>query len=138
MPLCLYPSLDPDGWLSSPMDVADRLLSDFFDSNYSQTDIYLGNVSSFGYIMQNTKGDLNACKDRIKQTLSSYFLRYFPNVNIDVETNGTIDSSGKAELNIYMTFTDVDSKVYNLGKLVQLEGTKVSRIIKLNNEGIRI
>lgn len=138
MPLCLYPSLDTDGWLSSPTDVADKLMSDFFDSNYSQTDIYLGNVSSFGYIMQVTKGDLNACKSKIEETLKSYFLRYFSNVTIEVTTESVNPTSSKAELGIYMTFTDTDGKMYNLGKLVQLEGTKVNKIIKLNNEGIRI
>lgn len=138
MSTALYPSLDPDGWLSAPMDVADKLLSDFFNSNYSQSDLYLGNVSSFGYIMQVTKGDIDACKDMLRQTLKTYFSRYFPSVSVDIETEPTTVPSSKTTLNIYMSFTDVDGKTYQIGKMLHTEGTKISKIVKLNNEGTPI
>lgn len=136
MPKVLYPSLDPDGWVFSPMETADKLMADFFDANYSQTDIYLGNVSSFAYIVQITKGNVNECIKKLQETLTSYFLRYFSNVTVEVDSLDKENLSSKAEISIYMTFTDVDSQVYNLGKLIQMKNSRINKIVKLNNNGI--
>jgi hypothetical protein len=134
----IYPSLTTEAWLSSPIAVADKLMSDFFNSNYSQSNLYLGNVSSFAYVIQSTKGNPDACAELMSNVLKRYFLRYYKDVNIQVTTDKETNVTSKSSLTIYMTFKDTDDKEYSLGELIEMEGLKVNKIIKLNNEGTRI
>lgn len=134
----LYPALSETGWISSPEQVADALFADFYESNYSQTNIYNGQVSSFAYIIQNGQGDIQKTISLLETTLRSYFLRYFKSVDVEIrdvssEVPGSDPNSSRASLGIYLSFTDVQDRTYNLARVIQNAGTKSAKVIKLNN-----
>jgi hypothetical protein len=129
----LYPALSEDAWVTSPEKTADYLLSCFIVSDYSQTYIYTGQVSSLPWILQNTQGNIGqACSD-IQITLQTYFSRFFSNVVVEVEEVVNPENEAKQQISMYVKFTDNNGKEHVLGKLLRLSNTIVVSVIALNN-----
>ncbi len=128
-----FPSLSPDGWIESDPHKADNIFSQFFLSNYSQSQLYRGNVSSFAWVVQEGTGDMNKTASLMQSTLSNYFSRYFTNVTIDVTWKSETTNSSRIALSVYIGFTGYDGKAYSLGKIVNLLNMKVTTIINMNN-----
>lgn len=133
-----YPSLSETGWTGSSEQIADALFSDFYESNFSQTNIYKGQVASFAYAIQSCQGDIQRTISTLENVLKSYFLRYFKAVDVEVrdvsnEVPGTDSNSSLVSLGIYLSFTDTDDKTFNLSRVIQNAGTKTAKVIKINN-----
>jgi hypothetical protein len=129
----LYPSLSEDSWVSSPLKKADYLFSTFFVADYSQTYLYKGRVSSFPYILQSTLGNVSETCAVTRETLLTYFTRFFNNVVVEVEEVPNLEAPSKAQISIYVRFTDIDKKEHVLGKMLQYQDTIISKIITMNN-----
>lgn len=129
----LFPSLSEDAWVSNSVKTADNLMSHFLLSDYSQTYLYKGLVSSLPWIIQNTQGDMTRTLQLVQATLVTYFTRYFNNVVCEVtEVPNTTDPS-KGQISIYLKFTDTENKEYVLGRLITIIDTKISEIINISN-----
>ena len=129
----LYPSLSEDGWVTSPDKTADYLLSCFIVSDYSQTYMYTGEVSSLPWILQDTQGDMTRTLVDVRLTLSKYFSRFFDSVNVDVTEIPNVENPTKAQISIYVKFKDKSGKEHILGKLLQLSDTIVESVVTINN-----
>lgn len=129
----LYPSLSEDGWVTSPDKTADYLLSCFIVSDYSQTYSYTGNVASLPWILQETQGDMTQTIILTRNTLLTYFSRFFDNVNVDVTEVANILEPSKAQISIYVKFDDKAGNEHVLGKLLRLSKTIVESIVAINN-----
>jgi hypothetical protein len=129
----LFPSLSEDGWVDSSIKTADYLLSHFFVSEFSQTYIYNGTISSLPWIIQNKQGNVQETAKEIQYTLVDYFSRYFSNVQVDVYDVTSEDNPSKGEISIYIKFIDKDNKEYVFGKLLEIADMTINKIIDINN-----
>lgn len=131
-----YPSLSEDGWVNNSVKIADKLLSDFFISDFSQTYLYSGAVSSFPWIIQNKQGNIAETAALVQKTLNVYFSRYFNNVVVESQDQTSADSPSKGQITLYVKFTDDEGIEYVIGKLLEIADMQVSKIINLNNNGV--
>lgn len=131
----VIPSLSEDHWASGSIKVADILLSHFFLSDYSQTYLYPGMVSSLPWILQETQNDMARTLTLAQSTLSNYFNKHFNNVVVEVSEVENKTNPSKAQISLYIQFTDNDKKEYVIGKLLEIADTKITKIINQNNYG---
>lgn len=131
------PTLSTEGWVKDVTGMADRLMSYFLVSDYSQTAFYPGQVSSLPYLIQQHGSDAFSLKQRTRDTLHEFLRRYFDNVDLEVVTDiPAPDDPNRINLTIRATVT-LDSKSYSLGRLINVNNNLIQRIIDLNNEGVR-
>jgi len=132
----LHPSIDTDGWVNTPVKVADYLLSHFFLSDYSQTHHFKGEVASFAWILTNNQGSLEKTQEETQRVLSAHFSKQFSEVDIQVSEVPTTASINKKQLGIYLVFTDKEGVEHNLARIFAFtENLKFREIISVNNIG---
>lgn len=130
-----FPSLTETGWITSSEITGDFLFAHFFASDYSQTHLYAGNVSSFAKIMQANMENVDNLIGELRSTLLRYYARYFENVVVDVNIKDDLTNDSKLSLLIYIAYSDSAGKKYNLAKLVRDVTSKSAQIIDINNNG---
>lgn len=133
MSIPAIPTLSEDGWVVSPIKIADYLFSYFFTSEYSQTYLFNDRIASLPYIMQNAQGDLNKLSSDVTNWLRLIFSNYFINTNIEATTIQDPKNNNNYQLNILVEFTGMDGKSYSLGRLLEINDLIVQNIIKQNN-----
>ena len=123
------PSLSPSGWIQTPAEKIDSLMTHFFASQENQTYIYEGNVTSLPAIIQKHIRDESGLMLAMRSSLINYFQRFFENVSVDVNTTATDEG-----FQIYIYAKVVDSgKEYSVGQLVETSGEKIKSYMKINN-----
>jgi hypothetical protein len=128
-----FPTLSEDSWVTDPSQMLDYLFSHFFLADYSQTQLYLREISSLPWIIQQGQGDLLKTVRDIKTTLTAYFGRYFSTVTVEVSETDSMSVDPKASLSIYVSVVDTNGKQAILGKLVEILDSKIYKIITINN-----
>lgn len=129
----LYPSLSEDGWISSTSKSADLLFSHFFVSNYSQSYVYAGYVSSFPYILAINHGDISAIIQATRKALEDLFGRFFQNVDVAVTEIPNAVSPSQVQLEIVVNFTDYANVQCSLGDIIKMSNSTFERVAKINN-----
>lgn len=128
------PTLSTQGWVTDLSGKLDMLLSHFFLSDFNQTQLYPGMVTSLPEIIQRCGGQATQARDLIQKALTAYFTRYYPSVQVDVSptTDQDTDPSLSVELLIQIAINDGD-QVGTFARLVKSKDSKLSEIMKLNN-----
>lgn len=129
----ILPSLSTDGWVFATAEKADYLISHFFVAEYSQTQLYVSHVSSFPKIIQQNQGDMRNTAIDLRETLDKYFSRYFSDVQVEVTYKEVPEKSGKVQLDLFVSFVDHENKRFVLSRLVEVNNTKIEKILKINN-----
>ena len=89
-------------------------MSYYITSEYSQSYIYHGNITSLPYHVQTFTGSSSDLQSTIKNDLSRYLGRYFTNVELEVNITDD-DSSGR--INILIKAIVYEGKYkYSLGR----------------------
>lgn len=130
-----FPALSEMGWCTSSEITGDFLFAHFFASDYSQTEIYTGHVSSFAKIMQKNLESVENLVIDLRNTLLRYYSRYFQNVVVEVEVKDDTVNLSKMSLLIYVVYTDGLGKQHNLSKIIREITSKSAKIIDFNNTG---
>ena len=133
MPSQVLPTMSTDGWVDSPTVKADRLFAHFLVSEYSQTALYTGNVSSLAYLIQKNKEAPMSTANEIKTALNVYFSRYYDQVEVDCNWTDVDPEGGKAEIQIYASLIDSDGISISLGRAISIVDSKVQKVAALNN-----
>jgi hypothetical protein len=129
------PLLSEDAWVSDAKQKADYLMAHFFLSDYSQTQLYLGQVSSMPWIIQATQGDMLQTVLQLRQALQTYFGRYFDDVIADV-ADSTPTNSSVAEIVIYISFKDPETGLtHTLNEVLRERNGVFSKVASINNTG---
>lgn len=131
----LLPTLSTQGWINRPLSVYDTMLSDFFLSEYSQTFVFIDDVSSFPWILQQFRGDIERISAETKSRLSIYFARQFNDVEVTVTYQANENSINSYALVLFMEFTDSEGETFNLSRLVKHDDLKVTEIISTLTNG---
>ena len=133
-----FPSLSSDNsWLTIPTQIADAVTAHLFLSNHSQTQLYLGNVSSMAYAIQQGTGDVVTTIELIRKMLTSYYGRFFTQVDVEVSEYVKSESSlsGNTSLSIYVNFVGDDNKTINISRLFDIQNGKLVKVTDLLNSG---
>lgn len=134
MALATYvPSLSEDGWVNSPILMGDYLLSHFFLSDFSQTELYNGSISSLPYLITQYQGNISGLLSAVQTTLQQYLSRYFSSVTIETNQVPNPTNSSQIGFSIYVSYVGADGVTYTLDNLIQTMDSKISSIIKTTN-----
>lgn len=136
MPLPAYlPSLSEDGWVNDPLLVGDYLLSHFFVSDFSQTQLYLNQVSSLPYIVQDAQGDTTKLISSVQSSITAYMSRYFNDVYVESALVPNPSGSSDIGFTIFVSYLGNDGNTYQLNNIIETLNSKISNIININNNG---
>lgn len=131
--LAFYPSLDENGWISSSNRVSDKILSDFFLSDFSQTYLYLGEVSSLPYIVESEMKNITLMCSKIQNQLTEYFSKYFKNILCECTEIENKKATSSAIISIYLNFTDSEENKFNIGKIFEVRDSDIVKVMDLND-----
>ena len=132
----VVPTLSSSGFISNPPEMADRLLSYFFLSEASQSELYYGNITSLPDLIQKHNSETFVLEQAAKDQLTRYFSRYFDNVEVQATTQiPRPGDENRTNLTVFVSFTK-DKSTYNIGNLVQIVDGKINEIVRLNNSGV--
>lgn len=128
-------TLDQDGNIDSPSKIADRLMSYFYSSDFSQSTALYGKIVSLPAIIQKNSNNPDQVIEDISSGLNSLFQPYFDSVSFDVRyenVNQTTDSNVKSRYNIkvYGIMTK-DGNDYNLANLLSITNNQLSKVSEL-------
>ncbi len=127
------PSLSPAGWVSGPAEKLDRLLSYYFVSEYSQTNLYQGRVKSLPMHIKRYGNDENALQDAMRQALEELLRPYFDQVSVNITTDKPIkDDLGRINVMVDIQVQQ-DSVTYSAGRELETLNGTLMRIIDINN-----
>lgn len=129
----LFPTLSEDGWVMSSRQIGDYLFAQFFASDYSQTQLYLNNVSSFAWVVKEGQGNITRTVTLLRDTLQNYFGRYFPEVTVEANEMVANPPTSNISIRLYVSYKDTDGVTWVLGRLVDVIDSKISKVVELNN-----
>jgi hypothetical protein len=133
-----FPTLSEDGWVVDSSVIVDYMFSHFFLSDYSQSQLYTGHITSFSWILQEHRGNMLEIIASLTQSLNTYFRRYFPYVDLEITESTKDSNSNNAAITLFLKIVDNEGKAVNLGRLVNLMNSKLNSIVKLSNDGTPI
>ena len=128
----VLPTLTVDGFVHSVPQTCDYLLAYFFLSQYSQSNLYYGKISSLAYIIQENGHDEQTMLLRIQSTLTTLFNRYFDSVEVSANIKRNEDNEAQYEIVTELIVRRGDIS-YNVGRQVSLINSVVQNIAELNN-----
>ena len=114
------PTLTKSGFLKPDKSLLERLLLYFIASEYSQSIIYQGKISSLKYLLMKYGNDENKLITEVNYTLTDLYKRYFDSVNIKVDIKTSQDQ----------TFKDKIQRTL----VINIEATYNGKLITLNEE----
>ena len=129
----LMPCLSEDGWVNGSMMTADYLLSHFFIAEYSQTQAFIGEVSSLPYLVQKHNDDSAELANEVAFTLKRYFSRYFNNVVAEARDIPNEKDPSAGQISVFLSFQDTAGETFTLSKMIQMTDSKVTKIIDISN-----
>lgn len=128
------PTLSTAGWIESVAEKADKALSYFFVSEYSQSLFHRGNITSLPHLIQQFGDDPLTLKGEMESRLSDYLRRIFDEVQCVAEVRSDDNNPSRTVVILYVVIRE-DGKEYSLGKEVRTLNSTIESIMDLNNEG---
>jgi hypothetical protein len=124
------PELGSGGWVTEPMKQLDLLLAHAMESDYSQSTIYFGNITSIPYLFQKFQHDPGRLCSELENMLSAYLSRYFDTVSVRCTTEDKEDN----KYDLYISGTVKRKGLsYELAKVVDLENNRMRYVAEVNN-----
>ena len=130
------PDLSVKGWITSPLEKADKMLAHFYAAEFSQSNLFPDDVHSFTYILQKNLNNQKGLEVDLVDSLTRYFNKYFLNASVIVIVTDDNDSGSKQTVTISMTFETPDGKRFDLSDVVNVNGSLFDRYTHLNNTGV--
>lgn len=123
-----YPCIDT-GYIYDPSKKLDRLMSDFYEAEYSQSYLFYGSITSFPWILQMYQSDGDLVSSKMRSKLMTYLEKYFDSVEVEssVLDNGTAVSY---DLSLYINVTQ-GAAVVNLQQILKIKDNKLEVSLKL-------
>ena len=126
----VVPQLGGAGWISDPAQQLNTMMAYAITSNYSQSTIYKGKVTSIPYILAQYQNNQAELVSHLQSSLTEYFYPVFDSVTVDVSA----DLPDARRYNIYITIeVTKDSKVYNLAVTAPVDnGVLAKTLVEIN------
>ena len=113
MPVISVPKLGPEGWVSDKNELLNELFKHAMASDLSQSNMYLGSVTSIPGIIQRSGNDMELLLDTLSVELRYYVERYFDSAEVSA-VDSTPNEEARREIDIDVTAYH-DGVAYNLG-----------------------
>lgn len=121
------PSLGPGNFITDSATILTTQFANAIAAKYSESNDYIGSITSLDYIFANFNENADALTDRVINSLTVMYKRYFPQVT--VMSTAVAITDDKINLKIYVSVTDNKGDVFSLGKVVLLENGVLKGII---------
>lgn len=128
-------TFSPSGWVTNPLEIVDFMLAYFFLTQQSQTHFHPAFVTSYQSLLADNAPDDNLA-GAIENAFIAYMSTEFTNVQLNVKVAGKDNDENNNEqtVTIACSFT-ADGKTYSLSNAIDLLGTQVKRIYRLEETG---
>ena len=128
-------TLDQDGNISSPSKIADRLMSYFYASDFSQSTALYGDIISLPAIIQKNSNNPDQVVSDISSGLTTLFLPFFDSVNFDVtyeidNQNTGLNIRSRYNIKVYGSMSK-DGVDHNLANLLAITNKQLSKVSEL-------
>ena len=128
-------TLDQDGNISSPSKIADRLMSYFYASDFSQSTALYGNIISLPALIQKNSNNPDQVVSDISSGLTSLFTPFFDSINFDVtyeidNQNSGMNIRSRYNIKVYGTMTK-DGVDHSLANLLAITNNQLSKVSEL-------
>lgn len=128
------PTLSSSGWVVQISEKADKLLSYFFTSEASQSEVFVGSISSLPDIIKKCGHDDLELRSTMERTMRIYLERYFSAVDIVVTVESPEDGSADNRTNVIVHVKVYEEgNAYEVGHLIEVVDSAIQRIILQNN-----
>lgn len=113
-----------------------QLMSDLYVSDYNQTQLYPGKVTSLARLMQQAGNDANKAVLLIQSALSVYFSRYYAGCNIEVtaQDDPSPDRQDQIILNLKIGVQE-EGVGANYDYVLKSTNGMIDALIRVNNTG---
>lgn len=127
------PTLSSSGFVSGIAEKADRLMSYYFVSEDSQSNLYRGQITSLPKQIQLLGNDEQALTSRITTELERLLGSYFDGVEVNV-TTAIPNTQDPNRINVTVSATVAENgQQYSLAKLINVVNSRIVKIIDINN-----
>ena len=126
-------TLTSKGWVADPESKADALLSYIFTSDYSQSNIFRGKITSVQYMIQQWGNSPAHLRNDMAKAIQSYLESNFDAAAVTITV---IDPTSADDARLTVRLDAVVTQnglTYSLGRLVSFLNSKVVSIMNLNN-----
>lgn len=127
-----FATLSGNGWLTEPGEIADKMMSYFFLSDASQSQVFAGNVASLPSIIQRYGNNTEQIVTETERQLEDMFNRQFDGCSVEADVDTTGETDNRMNLRIVVTF-QADGESYNLARLVTTLDSAILKIAEINN-----
>lgn len=130
------PTLSTLGFVTDSSNKFDKLLAHAFASDYNQTQLYPGNITSIANIIKQGGNDMGALITAITNGLQSYLGKYYTSVNVVVAIIPNAINVKSSAITFQTTITVGENLGQNtFDHNVVTEDGSLQNIINLNNYG---
>jgi hypothetical protein len=127
------PTLSTSGFVGDIAEKCDRLMSYYFVSDASQSNLFRGKITSLPFQVQQNGHDEALLRDAIQRELDRYLTPHFDGTEIDVATDiPNTDDPNRINVTLRVIVTE-DGKQYSLGRLISVINSKINKIVDINN-----
>jgi len=114
------PSLSTDKFIHEPLLKLDTLYTYFLASEFSQTNVYRGNISSLKYIFSNNSDNNKSLISDVDRSLTNFLERYFKEVDVYVDYD-----EDNNEIKVNIKVKEVNGDEATLGNTLSIADGKV-------------
>ncbi len=126
-------TLSGAGWVDSLPEKADRLMSYYFVSEASQSQLFNGTIVSLPAQVQAYGHDEQEIRYRVRDDLMRYLAPYFTDVSLDVRTDlPNANDPNRINITVDAIVTE-GSQRYSLSRLITTVNSKIVEIVNINN-----
>lgn len=128
------PTLSMDGYVTASAKRMDYLLVYFFTSDFLQSTVYKGKISSLPWILKEYPRDMNLAAAAVRRQLNTYLSAYYDSVSIDIDVQDSdpTDSASKTTMTIGVTVS-LNGETFQAWKLLNILDGKLTEFADLNN-----
>lgn len=127
----VIPTLSAKGYAASVLDKSEAAMTYFCLSQYSQTNIYRGNVVTLAWLVQRYGDDYLEIRNQVESALNNYLGRIFDEAQVSVVAEQNND---RTDLQVNIVVRD-GTDTQNLGYLIRTTNNKVLDVFDINNQG---
>lgn len=127
------PSLSSRGWSTELSDRADLLLSYYFTSDYLQSVLFHGQITSLQYTLEQHQDAPRSLQTALEVELKDYLDRYFEATEVVVEVSAKDDKEPNKLQITYLVKVQQAGQIYSLGRAVLATDNTIQDIFTVNN-----
>lgn len=124
----VIPSLGGTGWISDVKSKMVQMFSHALVSDYSQSNLFKGSVTSIPKIIAIYGHDQGLLVSELEAKLKNYYISVFSNVDVKVIARDIIDSDNYA-LSISVEVTE-NGEIFQLASLADVNDSVLGKVIR--------